>query len=292
MTAESDQQAKPTRGPQPPVPTVRAVARIEPVPAPTVRASAQVPEAPPHPAPSGGRAAPTVTVSAAAPGRPGPAPNPVLRAPAGRRRRVVRPVVAGLVVALVAAATYVAADRRSGPDHLGRWSVALPAADVVPFAVPDEPAAPEVSGSATSEPAGRPTRIRIRSIGVDSRLEALRLDDDGDLTPPEHVGRAGWYADGIRPGDVGPAVIAGQVNSGRGPGVFQRLRELRAGDRIDVVRGGRTIRFTVVSRSWHPPAEFPTDDVYGPAPGRELRLVTLGGGDTLVVHAVVARRAA
>jgi sortase (surface protein transpeptidase) len=142
-----------------------------------------------------------------------------------------------------------------------------------------------------------PTRLKVKAIGVDTALETLRLGDDGELTPPEDFGRAGWYADGTRPGDVGPAVIAGHVDSKRGPAVFYRLRELEAGDRIDVVRGGRTVRFTVTSTAWYPKKRFPTDRVYGPTPDRQLRLITCGGvfdrslrsyRDNLVVYAVAA----
>jgi hypothetical protein len=50
------------------------------------------------------------------------------------------------------------------------------------------------------------------------------------------MGMAGWYALGPRPGDPGSSVILGQVDSGRGPAVFFRLRELRRGDEIKVTR--------------------------------------------------------
>jgi sortase (surface protein transpeptidase) len=109
------------------------------------------------------------------------------------------------------------------------------------------------------------------------------------------AGRAGWYADGTAPGDVGPAVIAGHVDSRTGRAVFHRLRELRRGDRIEVSRGGRTVTFTVVAAAYHPKAAFPTGRVHAATPARALRLITCGGGydrsvrsyrDNLVVYAV------
>src|SRR4029453_18220007 len=118
---------------------------------------------------------------------------------------------------------------------------------------------------------------------------------DGALTPPKNFAKAGWYADGTRPGDVGPAVIAGHVDSKRGPAVFYKLRELQAGDLIAVTRGGKTVRFRVVSTAWYPKKSFPTAEVYGPTPDRQLRLITCGGvfdhtlrsyKDNLVVYAV------
>jgi hypothetical protein len=245
---------------------------------------------------------PVVTVTAAEPHRSSvpeqsgarPAPNPDVRPPR-RRLRLLAPLAAGLLAAAVAATTYLVADRRAGgDDDLGRWRGT--AAEAAPFAVPAGPTA-DPFGTTAPTLAGVPTRLKVKAIGVDTALETLRLGDDGELTPPEDFGRAGWYADGTRPGDVGPAVIAGHVDSKRGPAVFYRLRELEAGDRIDVVRGGRTVRFTVTSTAWYPKKRFPTDRVYGPTPDRQLRLITCGGvfdrslrsyRDNLVVYAVAA----
>ncbi|MFF5081016.1 class F sortase [Actinoplanes sp. NPDC000266] len=150
-------------------------------------------------------------------------------------------------------------------------------------------------GATTTLAAGPPTRLRVSAIGVDTPLETLGLGADGALQPPEAFGKAGWYADGTAPGDTGPAVIAGHVDSKAGPAIFYRLRELKAGDRIDVVRGGRIVRFTVTSSRWYPKSDFPTGEVYGPTPDRQLRLITCGGvfdrslrsyRDNLVVYAV------
>jgi LPXTG-site transpeptidase (sortase) family protein len=135
----------------------------------------------------------------------------------------------------------------------------------------------------------------VAAIGVDTSLETLRTGPQGELTPPRNFAKAGWYADGTPPGDTGPAVIAGHVDSRTGPAVFYRLRELERGDRIEVVRGGRTLTFTVTSTAWYPKDEFPTGEVYAPTPDRQLRLITCGGvfdhtlrsyKDNLVVYAV------
>jgi sortase (surface protein transpeptidase) len=137
--------------------------------------------------------------------------------------------------------------------------------------------------------------LRVKAIGVDTTLETLRIGADGELTAPKNFSKAGFYADGTLPGDPGPAVIAGHVDSKRGPAVFYKLRELEAGDRIDVYRDGTRVRFTVVSTAWYPKDRFPTAKVYGPTPDRQLRLITCGGvfdhrlrsyKDNLVVYAV------
>ena len=142
-----------------------------------------------------------------------------------------------------------------------------------------------------------PTRLRIPSLGVTAALETLTLLETGVLASPVDYGRAGWYAGGTVPGDVGPAVIAGHVDSNTGAGVFYRLYQLRPGSRIEVERGGKWLPFTTVATEQYAKAQFPTSRVYGPTPGPELRLITCGGSfdqlrqsyrDNLVVYAVAA----
>jgi sortase (surface protein transpeptidase) len=125
-----------------------------------------------------------------------------------------------------------------------------------------------------------PVRIEIPRIKVASPLDRLGRAADRTVEVPTRWERAGWYADGTRPGDPGSAVILGHVDSRRdGPAVFYRLRELGRGDQITVVRAdGSTVHFTVERTEQYPKSRFPTDDVYYPTLTPRLRLVTCGGG--------------
>jgi len=118
------------------------------------------------------------------------------------------------------------------------WSVTPGVAAADPPASTAEP----TSDNSTVEP---PSRVRIPAIQVDSPLEDLTLDSAGALRAPVDYARAGWYAQGTAPGDVGPAVIAGHVDSHRGPAVFFRLYQLHADDLIQVQRGARWVIFRV-----------------------------------------------
>jgi sortase (surface protein transpeptidase) len=143
-----------------------------------------------------------------------------------------------------------------------------------------------------------PTRVRIPAIGVDTALVDLGVDGAGVLVPPERADVAGWFTAGPAPGEPGPALVAGHVDSRAGPGAFHRLRDLAPGDEIVVARSdGSAVTFTVTSRAQTPKAAFPTQLVYAPTPGPELRLVTCGGTfdravrsyrDNIVVEAVSA----
>jgi hypothetical protein len=155
----------------------------------------------------------------------------------------------------------------------------LPAAAPSGFAV-SSTALPAVVAAATAPApaAAAPTRLRVASIGVDSSLVPLGIDTGGALETPADYGRAGWFRLGTAPGGVGPAVIAGHLDSTRGPAVFFRLPQLTPGAAIAVDRvDGSTARFTVTDVRQYPKDQFPTAQVYGPTPDAQLRLITCGG---------------
>jgi hypothetical protein len=73
-------------------------------------------------------------------------------------------------------------------------------------------------------------------------------------------------------------VIAGHVDSKTGPAVFFRLRQLKPGALVVVgLSGGGSVRFRVTTVRSYPKDKFPTNEVYGPTPAPELRLITCGG---------------
>jgi Sortase domain len=156
---------------------------------------------------------------------------------------------------------------------------------------------PRAPGSESVLPRGaRPEAVVIPAIGVSSPLVRLGLQPDRRMEVPEDYSVAGWYTGGPRPGDRGPAVIAGHVDSKRGPAVFYRLGELRKGDLIVVRYPGRAeARFRVERTERHAKRAFPTARVYGDTAGPALRLVTCGGSfdrasghyrDNVIVFAV------
>jgi sortase (surface protein transpeptidase) len=148
------------------------------------------------------------------------------------------------------------------------------------------------------EPAAVPVRLRVPALHIDAPLQHLGLEPDGTLEPPSAWNVPGWYARGPRPGDPGPAVIAGHVDSTAGPAVFFSLRDLRRGDAVLVVdRRGTVHHFVVDGVRSYPKDRFPTASVYGPQPLPVLRLITCTGAfdeaarsyvDNLVVSAHLA----
>jgi Sortase domain len=155
-----------------------------------------------------------------------------------------------------------------------------PPRGVATVAAPTGPIAPPQSEIpiARLTPVARPVWLTIPVIGVRTRLITLGLTADGAMQVPSSTAVAGWYTGSPRPGAIGPAVIAGHVDSLTGPGVFYRLSELRPGDRVYIRRAdGTTVEFRVTAVQIYLKAYFPTNAVYGPTPDAELRLITCGG---------------
>ncbi|MEH3076153.1 MAG: class F sortase [Quadrisphaera sp.] len=185
--------------------------------------------------------------------------------------------------ALVAAAAASAAGSSSS-SSTSDAAAAVPAPAVVPL-------------SATAVAA--PTAVRVPSLGISSDLVRLGTTADGALEVPADAAHAGWFAQGVAPGAVGPAVIAGHVDSRSGPGVFARLSQVAQGAQVEVQRSdGSTAVFVVTGVQQVPKDAFPTQAVYGPVAGPELRLITCGGVfdestrhyvDNVVVYARLAQ---
>jgi Sortase domain len=188
--------------------------------------------------------------------------------PAGRRPALVV-TACGVLACLVGAGGLVIASQAArGPRPPGP-------VPVVP--VPDGRLTAPL-GAAANQVAARPVRLVIPAIGVRTALIRLGTTSSGSLQVPPTTAVAGWYDGSPRPGEIGSAVIAGHVDSFRGPGVFFRLRLLRQADRVYVRRSdGSLVSFRVTAVREYRKDRFPTAAVYGPVPDAQLRLITCGG---------------
>ncbi|MFF7186977.1 class F sortase [Streptomyces sp. NPDC008222] len=168
-----------------------------------------------------------------------------------------------------------------------------PAAGPPPAALPPVQAAPRTTGPSLLQapPRSAPERLVIPQIGVDAPFTDLSLDASGHLKPPPAADRnlAGWYKDGVSPGERGTAIVAGHVDTTTGPAVFVFLRFLRPGNTIDITRAdGTTARFQVDSVETFSKAHFPDKRVYANAPSPQLRLITCGGSYNRTAHEYLA----
>lgn len=193
-------------------------------------------------------------------------PSGAARNPFPSRARIALSL--GALLALAAALWLVVPAAGSPPDNADPAAAGTSdsgAADAGPGTI-WEPTTPDpdiTDVDATPSQPGplSPVRVSIPRIDVDSALVPLGLDPtSGALIPPERFDTAGYFTAGPIPGAVGPAVIAGHVDSRAGPAVFYRLEELLPGDLISVgISDGQQIDFRVVEVGQYPnPTSPPT----------------------------------
>ncbi|MEU9508223.1 class F sortase [Micromonospora sp. NPDC048170] len=150
-------------------------------------------------------------------------------------------------------------------------------------------------------PASRPVGIAIDPIDVEAPVHGVGIAPDGSIAVPDaaRAQEAAWYDQGPTPGQYGPSVIVGHVDTTSGPAVFHKLRDLRDGDRIEVARQDRSVAvFEVDSVERFDKDKLPADEVFGDFSRPRLRLITCGGrwvggetgyADNVVVFASLVR---
>jgi sortase (surface protein transpeptidase) len=187
-----------------------------------------------------------------------------------RRPAAALALAAGLVV-IAGGTTGLLLTRHSTPAmRPAAAGVAALPAPTSPIVAPPQSAAPK--------PVAAPVSLTIPLIGVQTQLITLGLTSTGALQVPSTTSVAGWYTGSPRPGAIGSSIIVGHIDSFKAPGVFFRLRELAAGDKVYVKRAdGTLVEFRVTLVQQYLKDHFPTEAVYGPVPDPELRLITCGG---------------
>jgi len=139
-------------------------------------------------------------------------------------------------------------------------------------------------------------RLRIPVLGVDAPVGTRAVGRDGVMALPAGPSDVAWYdlaawpGMGGTPGEGGNAVFSGHLDYDarvhyanaeyRGQAVFGSLRLLTPGDTIEVVRGGRTLRYTVkwVRQLSADPARTDWGEVWSSnVPVESLTLYTCGG---------------
>lgn len=145
-----------------------------------------------------------------------------------------------------------------------------------------------------------PAHIIIDAIDVDHPIIDVGLNPDRTMEIPHDVNELGWYEPGVKPGELGSAVIAGHVDSReQGPGAFFDLRYLEPSDTIiitDIEGNEQTWNITDIKR--YDKDEAPLEEIFRwGGDTRELALITCGGEfdrtarsyqDNIVVYAELA----
>ena len=125
---------------------------------------------------------------------------------------------------------------------------------------------------------GIPLRITIPAINVDTVVEHVGKDAQGNMDVPKDANNVAWYELGYQPGENGNAVIAGHLDTKTGPAIFYNLNQLKVGDEITVATDlNKKLVFTVVNKQIYKANNFPVLTVFGPASEPLLNLITCTG---------------
>lgn len=143
----------------------------------------------------------------------------------------------------------------------------------------DIPVPAATEATTTMLTASAPMHLDIPAIELSASFtEPLALAENGEVGVPDNYTDVGWYKFSPTPGQIGPSVILGHVDSYKGPAVFWSIGKLTIGDEIMVTReDGSVATFVVEGLERYPQANFPTEKVYGNISYAGLRLITCSG---------------
>jgi hypothetical protein len=216
-------------------------------------------------------------------------------------RRGVRVVSAAALVAgiTVIAIALLGQQAAPAPPASARGTVEVPREHGTP---PPSPTSPSAGGHATSPTpaqtsplsltASRPVRIDVPAIGTHSSVIAIGKTPDGSLAVPQpgpDLDKVAWYRYSPTPGEAGPSVLEGHVDTVQGPSIFFKLGALRPGDKVYVTRADqRTAVFTVNAvRQYASHDDFPRAQIFGTDLSTPtLRLITCSNFDSSIGHYV------
>jgi len=122
--------------------------------------------------------------------------------------------------------------------------------------------------------------IQINKLGVLARVLQVGTTKTGALATPSNVYDAAWYKASAKPGDPGATLIDGHVSSWTTNGVFYGIKNLVAGDNIEIIRGdGKKLDYTVVKTIAYPVDAVDMDSLMKPVTAGKsgLNLITCGG---------------
>lgn len=217
------------------------------------------------------------------------------------QRRIGNLVAIGVAVVLLVAGGFlvVRALLPSEPPAPPLASTSGPA----PSRSPSASASGAGAAGQAALPRSEPVSLSAPTIGVRTSLMKLDLNTDRTVQVPPLTkdAPAGWYRRSPTPGQLGPAIILGHVDTAKyGAAVFYKLGQLAVGDTVSITRADRrTVRFRVDEVARYPKAQFPSAKVYGNIDRPGLRLITCGGQfdfagntykDNTVVFASMVRR--
>ncbi|MFI6482170.1 class F sortase [Nonomuraea sp. NPDC050663] len=126
----------------------------------------------------------------------------------------------------------------------------------------------------------RPVRVMVPRLKIDAPVTGIGSGEKGRLEAPPlgETNLVGWDRQSPVPGNPGAAVLVGHLDTKTGPAVFARLREVKPGDTLAVVRSDdQVVVYRATATQEVGKADFPVRKVFTSSGAPAIRLVTCGG---------------
>lgn len=92
-----------------------------------------------------------------------------------------------------------------------------------------------------------PRFLRIPGMGQTSRVRRVGVGTETELRMPSNIYDSGWYENSNVPGEAGAVVLTGHASGPTRPGIFHDLKDLKAGDELELETGdGRIYVYEVI----------------------------------------------
>lgn len=143
---------------------------------------------------------------------------------------------------------------------------------------PDEEPIKKGEYKSTAGPT-EPKYITLPTISSGGYVEKVGVDQNNQIAVPTNINLAGWYIEGLKPGQDGLSIIDGHLDGHKHDGIFKNLAKLKVGDTYQIEKGdGSILTFKVKSVQSMPVAEANSKlFVKDPAIKSQLNLITCGG---------------
>ena len=155
-----------------------------------------------------------------------------------------------------------------------------------PIRTPTPGPAPTPTGQFPPGSSAPIERLVVEKAKIDAPVDVMGVDSAGVMQSPANATDVAWYNFSAHPGFGGNAVFAGHVDYIRvGPAVFWNLKDVEAGDLIEVLlQDGTVYKYAVNFKQQFDAATAPVDQIVGPTPGETVTLITCGGTFNSATH--------